>query len=46
MARSYNKYEYETSPRKLEPYYAPKKNKADDAKKEKLRKEREKTYFN
>ena len=26
MARSnYSKYEYETSPRKLEPYYAPKK---------------------
>lgn len=25
MAKSYNKYEYETSPRKLEPYYAPKK---------------------
>ena len=25
MGRSYNKYEYETSPRKLEPYYAPKK---------------------
>lgn len=25
MARSYNRYEYETSPRKLEPYYAPKK---------------------
>lgn len=25
MARNYSKYEYETSPRKLEPYYAPKK---------------------
>lgn len=25
MPRSYSKYEYETSPRKLEPYYAPKK---------------------
>lgn len=25
MAKSYNRYEYETSPRKLEPYYAPKK---------------------
>ena len=26
MARSnYSRYEYETSPRKLEPYYAPKK---------------------
>lgn len=25
MANSYNKYQYETSPRKLEPYYAPKK---------------------
>lgn len=23
MPRNYNKYEYETSPRKLEPYYAP-----------------------
>jgi len=27
MAKSYNKYEYETSPRKLEPYYAPNKKK-------------------
>lgn len=27
MARNYSKYEYETSPRKLEPYYAPKKTK-------------------
>ena len=26
MAKSYNKYQYETSPRKLEPNYAPKKN--------------------
>ena len=25
MARSYNRYEYETSPRKIEPYNAPKK---------------------
>ena len=25
MPRTYNRYEYETSPRKLEPYYAPKK---------------------
>ena len=25
MAKAYNRYEYETSPRKLEPYYAPKK---------------------
>lgn len=25
MPRSYSKYEYETSPRKLDPYYAPKK---------------------
>lgn len=25
MAKSYNRYEFETSPRKLEPYYAPKK---------------------
>ena len=23
MAKSYNRYEYETSPKKLEPYYAP-----------------------
>lgn len=30
MARNYNsRYEYETSPRKLEPYYAPKKKKID-----------------
>lgn len=27
MPRNYNKYQYETSPRKLEPEYAPKKNK-------------------
>lgn len=26
MPRNYSRYEYETSPRKLEPYYAPKKN--------------------
>ena len=25
MPRNYNKYQYETSPRKLEPEYAPKK---------------------
>ena len=47
MAYSYNRYEYETSPRKLEPYYAPKKqNKVtkkeanQKAKYEKLKKER------
>lgn len=28
MARSYNRYEYGTSPRKLEPYYAPNKKKS------------------
>lgn len=33
MARSYNRYEYETSPRKLEPYYAPKKKTTDVKKK-------------
>ena len=26
MAKNYNKYQYETSPRKIEPEYAPKKN--------------------
>ena len=26
MPRNFNKYQYETSPRKLEPEYAPKKN--------------------
>ena len=26
MARNFNRYQYETSPRKLEPDYAPKKN--------------------
>ena len=50
MAKSYNRYEYETSPRKLEPYYAPKKkiNKVPPKKQvnkkaehEKLKKERE-----
>jgi len=50
MANSYNRYEYETSPRKLEPYYAPKKkiNKVPPkkqvnkkAEQEKLKKERE-----
>ena len=49
MANSYNRYEYETSPRKLEPYYAPKKkiNKVPPkkqvnkkAEQEKLKKER------
>lgn len=35
MAKSYNRYEYETSPRKLEPYYAPnKKNNAEETKKQ------------
>ncbi len=29
MARSYNRYEYETSPRKLEPYYTPTRKKTD-----------------
>lgn len=33
MARSYSKYEYETSPRKLEPYYAPKKDLAKNKQK-------------
>ena len=29
MAKSYNRYEYETSPRKLEPYYTPTRKKTD-----------------
>ena len=32
MARGYSRYEYETSPRKLEPYYAPKKKEIDNKK--------------
>lgn len=49
MANSYRKYQYETSPRKLEPYYTPNKkktetkkqntNKAKNAKKQKKEKE-------
>ena len=35
MARSYSKYEYETSPRKLEPYYAPNKKTTSNKKNEK-----------
>ncbi len=46
MARAYNRYEYETSPRKLEPYYAPKKRKTNNQKKAdeeaKRKKQREK----
>lgn len=35
MPRNFNKYQYETSPRKLEPYYAPnKKNNAEETKKQ------------
>lgn len=30
MPRAYNRYEYETSPKKLEPYYAPKKKETND----------------
>ena len=38
MARSYNsRYEYGTSPRKLEPYYAPRK-KTTDIKKQNVQK--------
>lgn len=33
MPRNYNRYEYETSPRKLEPYYAPKKKTNESSKK-------------
>lgn len=33
MARAYSRYEYETSPRKLEPYYAPKKKNTNNQKK-------------
>ena len=32
MARGYSRYEYETSPRKLEPYYASKKKETDNKK--------------
>jgi len=32
MAYSYNRYQYETSPRKLEPYYTPKKKTTDTKK--------------
>ena len=41
MARSYNKYEYETSPRKLEPYYAPKKQNNKQPVKKKINKKAE-----
>jgi len=46
MAKSYSKYQYETSPRKLEPSYTPKKritdvNKQDSNKTRKLKKQRE-----
>lgn len=37
MARSYSKYEYETSPRKLAPYYAPKKKKTDKDREQQLK---------
>lgn len=36
MAKSYSRYEYETSPRKLEPYYAPKKKNANTKKASKV----------
>lgn len=39
MARSYNRYEYETSPRKLEPYYAPKKQTNKQITKKKINKQ-------
>lgn len=39
MANSYNRYQYETSPRKLEPYYTPKK-KTTDTKKQTQNKEK------
>ena len=41
MAKSYNRYEYETSPRKLEPYYAPKKQTNKTATKKKVNKKAE-----
>lgn len=37
MAKSYNKYQYETSPKKLEPYYTPNK-KTDNTKKQNVNK--------
>ena len=42
MAKSYNRYEYETSPRKLEPYYAPKKKNQNTNQKAKIEKQRKK----
>lgn len=46
MPRNYNKYQYETSPRKLEPEYAPKKNsykgKKSTAKKPEIKKVKQK----
>ena len=41
MAKSYNRYEYETSPRKLEPYYAPKKQTNKTSTKKKVNKKAE-----
>lgn len=46
MANSYSRYQYETSPRKLEPYYTPKKkisetNKQNENKAKNLKKEKE-----